>query len=411
MNQGLVIVGGSYAGLQVAVSAREYGYDGPIRLIAEEPELPYQRPPLSKGYLTGKTTGAMLPLRNAAFFADARIDVELGRRAVRADGVARRLELSDGRAVGFDRLVLATGARPRPLPAPGADLEGVMALRTLADADRLKDGAADARAVVVIGGGFIGLEVASALAGPDRVVTVIEAADRLMARAVPPQLSTFFAERHRARGVTLKLGCGVTELRGDGGSRGGRVTGVVCADGATVPADLVVVGIGVVPNDDLARGLGLPCEDGILVDGFAQTSAEGIFAVGDCARQPHPHANAPTVRLESVQNAIEQGKAAASVIAGRPAANEAVPWFWSDQYDLKLQMAGLPAGSDRVTPRGSLEEGKFSLFHFRGGRLVGVDSVNRPAEHMLARKLLAAPVSLTPEQAADPSVDLRALLA
>ena len=407
MSDGLVVVGGSYAGLQVAASAREFGYSEPIRLIAGEPVLPYQRPPLSKGYLTGKTTPAMLPLRGEAFYRDASIDVELGRHALRIDPHSRSVELSDGRKVRYDRLVLATGARPRPLPVPGGDLDGVVALRSLADADRLRALAAEARNVVVVGGGFIGLEVASALVSADRSVTVVEAANRLMARAVPPVLSEFFAELHRARGVRLKLGCGVTALSGVQG----RVTEVLCGDGTSEPADLVVVGIGVVPNVELAHDLGLPCNDGILVDGFARTAAPGVFAAGDCARQPHPHAASPTVRLESVQNAIEQGKAAASVLAGSPAANGAVPWFWSDQYDVKLQMAGLPQGSDRVAVRGTVEEGKFSVFHFRAGCLVGVDSVNRPAEHMLARKLLAAGVALTPEQAADTAFDLRGTLA
>lgn len=406
MPDGLVVVGGSYAAVQIAASARERGFDGPIRLVGEENAPPYQRPPLSKGFLTGKTSAAMLPLRAEAFYRDAAIDLVLGTRALSVDRAARVVTTADGRRLRYDRLALALGARARPLPVPGAGLDGVLPLRSLADAERLRDRAAEADEVVVIGGGFIGLEVASALAGPGRSVTVVEAQDRLLARALPPALSDFLAGVHRARGVRLEMRTGVRGIEGTAG----HVRSVTLDDGRTLGADLVVVGIGAIPNTEIAQACGLPCDDGIIVDRFAGTADPAIVAAGDCTRHPNAHAGRP-MRLESVQNALDQARAAAGAVAGVPVPYDAVPWFWSDQYDVKLQMAGLSGGADRSVLRGSPDRGRFSLFHFRSRRLIAVDSVNRPADHMAARRLLAAGAPVTPDQAADESVDLRALAA
>ncbi|HEV7371689.1 NAD(P)/FAD-dependent oxidoreductase [Arenibaculum sp.] len=405
MPDGLVVVGGSYAAVQIAASARERGFDGPIRLVGEEEEPPYQRPPLSKGFLTGKTTAAMLPLRAEAFYRNAAIDLVLGTRVTAVDRIDRVVTMADGRHLRYDRLALALGARPRPLPVPGAGLDGVLALRTLADAERLRAVAAQAGEVVVVGGGFIGLEVASALVGPGRAVTVVEAQDRLLARALPPAVSEFLAGVHRARGVRLALRTGVRSIDGTGG----RVRSVTLDDGRTLGADLVVVGIGAVPNAEIAQACGLPCDDGILVDRFATTADPAIVAAGDCTRHPNVHAGRP-LRLESVQNALDQARAAAGSAMGTPTPHDAVPWFWSDQYEVKLQMAGLSQGADRSALRGSADQGRFSLFHFRDGRLIAVDSVNRPADHMAARRLLAAGRPLTAEQAADESIDLKLLI-
>jgi 3-phenylpropionate/trans-cinnamate dioxygenase ferredoxin reductase subunit len=259
---------------------------------------------------------------------------------------------------------------------------------------------------VVIGGGFIGLEVASALIGPGRSVTVVEAQDRLLARALPPMLSDFLAGLHRARGVRLEMRTGVRSIEG----APGRVRSVILDDGRTLGADLVVVGIGAIPNTEIAQACGLPCDDGIVVDRFARTADPLIVAAGDCTRHLNPHAGRP-VRLESVQNALDQARAAAGTVTGAPTPYDAVPWFWSDQYDVKLQMVGLSGNADRSVLRGSPDGGRFSLFHFRNDRLIAVDSVNRPADHMTARRLLAAGTPVTPDQAADESVDLRALTA
>jgi len=406
VSAGLVIVGGSYAAMQIAASAREAGYAEPIRLVSEEPVLPYQRPPLSKGYLTGKFTPAALPLRAEAFYRDNRIETLLGQRAESLDLAARRVSLAGGGSLAFDRLALATGTRPRPLPLPGADLDGVLFLRSLADADRLRERLGGAGSIVVIGGGFIGLELASVAAAMGKPVVIVEAQERLLARGVSPQIAAFLADVHRSRGVALRLRSTVRDIRG----ANGRVQSVVCGDGETLAADLVLIAIGVVPNTELAGRAGLACQDGLVVDRFARTTDPLVVAAGDCTRHPSAFAG-QLLRLESVQNAIDQAKTAGATLAGQEKPYESVPWFWSDQYELKLQMVGLVQGSDRHAVRGSLEQRRFSIFYFRSGRLVAIDSVNRAADHMLGRKLLALGRSPTPQQAADESFDLQTLVA
>lgn len=405
MSNGLVVVGGSYAAAQIAASAREMGYAEPIRIVSEEPCSPYQRPPLSKGYLSGKVPPAALPLRSEAFYRDSKVDLLLGVRAERIDLASRAVSLSDGRRLEFDRLALATGARPRPLPVPGTDLDGVVMLRSLADADALRARLAQATNVVIIGAGFIGLEFASVAVASGKRVTVVEMQDRVLARAVAPGLAGFIADVHRGKGLDIRLGATVKELRG-----AGKVESLVCGDGTILPADIVLAAIGVIPNVELAQAAGLTCQDGIVVDRFASTSDPRVVSAGDCTRHPSVYADRP-LRLESVQNALDQAKTAAATVAGLSRPYDAVPWFWSDQYDLKLQMVGLAAGHDTAVTRGAPAEGRFSVFYYRGGSLIAIDSVNRPGEHMLGRKLLTARISPTPEQAADAGFDLQTLLA
>ncbi len=404
MSAGLVIVGGSYAASQIAVSAREHGYAAPVRILSDEPCLPYQRPPLSKGFLFGKVSEAALPIRGEAFYREAAIEVRLGTRVASIDRARRVVETADGQQFAYGRLALALGTHARHLPVPGADLDRVATLRTLADACRLREQALEGESVVIIGGGFIGLEVASALTLLGKRVTIVEAQERLLARAVAPQLSAFLAEIHARKGVRIRLNMTVRVIEGDRG----RACAVVCADGERLDADLVLIAAGAAPNTELARAAGLACDDGIVVDRFARTSDPDIVAAGDCTRHPNAFADAP-VRLESVQNALDQAKTAGATVAGVDRPYDAVPWFWSDQYDLKLQMVGLAAGHDQTVVRGSIADGKFSVVYLRGGRLIAVDSVNRPMDHIVGRRLVAARALVTAEQAADASFDLRKL--
>jgi 3-phenylpropionate/trans-cinnamate dioxygenase ferredoxin reductase subunit len=413
---GLVIVGGSYAGAQIAASARDAGYKGRIRLVSAESHAPYHRPPLSKAYLLGKAARDSLPIRGAAFYDEEKVELLLSTPIVAADRTNRTLTTAGGETLKWDRLALATGARARTLP--GAP-DNVLTLRDLADADRLRDTASKADRVVVIGGGYIGLEAAASLSQLGKRVTVIEMQDRLLARAATPVLAQFVADAHRARGVELLFGARDVGFAHDHGV----LQGVRASDASgrphTLSADLAVVGIGVVPNTELAAMLGLAVDDGIRVDEFArcldaQTGAAvpEIVAAGDCTRHPSRWSLAAGVnlRLESVQNATDQAKIAGATLAGATNAYDAVPWFWSDQYDLKLQMVGLSGVPDSTVTRGDMASNRFSLFHFRAGALVGVDSVNKPADHMLARRLLAVRASVTPEQAADANFDLRSTL-
>ena len=404
---GIVIVGAGQAGFQLAASLREGGSADPITLVGDEAALPYQRPPLSKAYLAGKTDAEGLFLRRPGFFSDHAIAHRPGARAVAIDRAGRHLQLADGAALPYDHLVLATGARNRPLPAAGADLGGVHQLRGLADADALKAVIATAESAVVVGAGFIGLEFAAVAAGRGLSVTVVEAADRPMARAVSAPVGGFFRAAHEAMGVRFAFGAGVAAIVG----RGGRAAGVSLADGRELPADLVLVGIGVLPNGELAEAAGLPAHDGVQVDAVLATRDPAVSAIGDCARFPSPFARGltpdGTVRIESVQNAIDQGRCLAARLNGRPAPYAALPWFWSDQGPHKLQIAGLSGPSDASVRRG--EGPAFSVFRFRAGALSAVESVDRAGDHMIARRLLAAGTALTPEQAADPAFDLKAL--
>jgi 3-phenylpropionate/trans-cinnamate dioxygenase ferredoxin reductase component len=379
---GTVIIGAGQAGLQCAVELRAAGYGRPVTLIGSEDVLPYHRPPLSKAYLTGEKSADSLQMRGEAFYAEQRIDVRLGSPAVAIDRASRQVRLGNGTSLDYEHLVLATGARARPLACPGGDLDGVFVLRSLGDSDALKERLAVSRHLVVVGGGFIGLEAAASARKLGLRVTVLEMQDRLMARAVGPDVSAFFAEAHRGHGVDLRLGEGISEILG----RNGKVAAVRTVSGVIIDGDLVLGGIGVIPNTDLAARAGLPVANGIVVDESQATTDPFIFALGDVAAFPRDGA---MLRLESVQNAVDQAKTVAAAILGRLARYQAVPWFWSDQYDLKLQMVGLSHGHDTAVLRGDLGEKRFSVFYLRSGRLIAIDSVNRPADHMRGRKLLA----------------------
>jgi 3-phenylpropionate/trans-cinnamate dioxygenase ferredoxin reductase subunit len=403
MTAGLVIVGASYAGMQIAASAREAGYAEPIRIIGEEPSFPYQRPPLSKGFLAGKVGASSLLLRAESFYRENRIDVDLGHRVEGIELASKCVGTKGGR-VRYERLALAVGSRARKLQIRGAELDGILSLRSLADAYQLKERVVDARSIVIVGGGFIGLEIASILAPLGKEVTIVEAEDRLLARITARPLSEFLAGIHRKKGVRLLLRQTVSGFRGEEG----RVRAAVCADGTMLAADLVIVGVGAVPNCEIAQAAGLGCDNGILVDDSTRTTVPEVVAAGDCTSHPS-RLTGGRLRLESVQNALDQARVAGAVIAGVAKAYDTVPWFWSDQYELKLQMAGLSAGYDRSVIRGSIEEARFSVFYFRDDRLIAVDSINSAADYMLGRKIIGAGLPLTPEEAGDSQFDLRTI--
>jgi 3-phenylpropionate/trans-cinnamate dioxygenase ferredoxin reductase subunit len=407
MSDPLVVIGASYAGLQIALSARGAGHDGPILLIGDEPHLPYQRPPLSKGFLTGKVAENALPIRPRQVLEQNRIEPLVGVRATAIDRASRTVTTSDGRSLSYGRLALAVGCRPRLLPVPGAELDGVLYLRTLDDAIALKARMPEAQSVAIIGGGFIGLEIAASLAQLGKEVTVIEALPRVLARALPARVSDFLTDVHQRAGVRVRTQATVRELVGENG----HVRAALLSDGTRCPADFVIIGIGVLPNVELAAAAGLACQDGIVIDAFARTDDPTIVAAGDCTRHPNRFALGGPVRLESVQNALDQAKTAGATVAGVLKPYDAVPWFWSDQYELKLQMVGLSDGHDQAVVRGSPEEQKFSVFYFRQGALIGIDSINRSGDHMAGRQLIPAGTALTPQQAADHDFDLVKLVA
>ena len=398
-----VIIGAGQGGFQAAASLRQEGFDGRVVLIGDEPVLPYQRPPLSKSYLAGETGIEDLWLRPTEFYAKQQIELIHGDTVAEIDRAGRRLRLASGSEINWDHLVLATGARYRPLAVPGAELDGVLPLRTLADADTLRQRLDEAREVVVVGAGFIGLEFASVAIARGADVHIVEITLQPMGRVVSAQTSQFFTDAHIRWGAKVSLGTGVTRILG----ANGRVTGVETTDGRRLSADLVLICIGVIPNAELAGKAGLAVDNGIVVDEHLASRDPSIFAIGDCANFPTPFANG-RVRLESVQNAVDQGRCVAAHIAGRPEPYQRAPWFWSDQGDLKLQIVGITMGHDKAVTRGRPADGHFSIFCFRGERLIGVESVNRPADHVVGRRLLAGEPALSPEQAADEDYDLRA---
>jgi 3-phenylpropionate/trans-cinnamate dioxygenase ferredoxin reductase subunit len=401
----VVIVGAGHAGLQAALSLRDEGFGGRIRLIGEEAVLPYQRPPLSKAFLTGEAGEANLVLRPQALLDEARITVTGG---TRVDGIDRaRARIAAGKdSIAYDHLILATGSRNRHLEVPGATASGVLSLRGIDDARRLREHLGAARRVVVVGAGFIGLEFAAVAAKRGCEVEVLELGDRAMARAVSEAVSTHCAARHEGWGVRFRFEAGVIDIE----QAGGKARGVRLADGELIPADLVLVGVGAIANAELAAEAGLATGNGITVDAHLRTADHAISAIGDCAFHPNAFAEGP-VRLESVQNAIDQARAVAARLAGQPKPYQAVPWFWSDQGDMKIQMAGLTARRDQVIVRGDPAGGRFSVFCFRNQLLLGVESVNRPADHMLARRLLATGRRWTLAEAEAFDFDLKAMTA
>ncbi len=417
----VVVIGSGQGGFQVAHSLRQDGFAGRITLVGDEPYLPYQRPPLSKAYLLGKQDADGLLLRQPDFYAQEKIELSFPERVIAVDRVAKKVELASGKYIAYDNLVLATGARVRELPVEGASLEnmrlentrlenkrldGVFYMRTLDDAKAIERRLPQAKNIVVIGGGFIGLEFAAVARQLGKQVTVVEALPRLMARVVAPVMSNYFAGVHQAHGVDLRLGVGVTRLL----DVNGKIESIELADGSLLPADLIVVGIGVIANDELASEAGLECQNGVLVDGYLRTGDPSIYAIGDCVQHENIFAGA-RIRVESVQNAVDQARSVASSILGNNAPYRSVPWFWSDQYDLKLQMVGISTGFDQTVLRGETASNRFSVFYYRQAKLIGIDSVNRAADHMLGRRLIGQGLSVPPEVAADEAADLKSYLA
>ena len=402
---GVLIVGGGQAAMHLASSLRELGWQAAVTIVSEEPRAPYQRPPLSKAFLSGNADPATLEFRSAERYEHERITVLTGQRVtdVRAAAPGRPgvAVTEGGGRLEFGHLALATGARPRRLAVPGSDLAGVCYLRDVGHALELRARLAAAERVLVVGGGFIGLEAAAAATAQGKEVTVVEAADRLIGRVVAPVISDFYAAAHRRRGVRVLLGTGVSLFAGTGSGRR-TVTGAHLSDGSFVPADLVVIGIGAEPRTELAEQLGLACAGGIVVDACARTSDPAIVAAGDCAVTPHPAAaDGALVRFESYGHATDHAKVAAATLAGVPAPYDAVPWFWSDQGTLKLQIAGLAAGFDQTVLRGEPGQERFSVLYYRGGRLLAVHAVNSPRDYLAVRRALAAGQDIPPELAAD----------
>ncbi|MBS0387598.1 MAG: FAD-dependent oxidoreductase [Proteobacteria bacterium] len=405
----MVIIGAGQAGVQIAESLRHEKYDGPIALLGAEAHGPYNRPPLSKKWLLERGSVASLAIRSLEVLERRKIDLHTQTTVTAVDRAARTVTCADGRQYAYGGLALATGARLRTLPIPGADLRNVLGLRTLDDAQLIGEAldacVAAGQPLVVIGGGFIGLEVAATARKRGLAVTVLEGLDRLMSRVVAPIVSEAAAQLHRSHGVELVFGARVAELLGSAGA----VRAVRMADGREYPAGCVVVGVGVEPEDTLARAAGLECDRGIVVDACARSSDPQIVAAGDCCARRT--AAGTLLRLESVQNAVEQGMAAAASLLGHERPVKSAPWFWSDQYDVRLQMVGLSQGYEEVVTRGEVAQFTFSAFYFRGGRLLAVDSLNHPHYHMLSRRLLDRGLSPTPAQAADENFNLQSLLA
>ena len=406
MTQGpVLIVGAGHGGFQVALSLRQLGFKERICLINDEAHLPYQRPPLSKAYLKGSGGPETLMFRPEKFYADQRIEL-IGDRAVAIDRAARKLKLASGGALDYGHLVLATGARNRLIDIPNANLANVRYLRILDDSEDLRRRIAASKRVVVIGAGFIGLEFAATARIKGLEVDVLELASRVMARAVTAEVSDYFQARHKEAGIRVHLGVQATAIE----AKGEEVTGISLSDGRHIPADLVVVGVGVLPNVELAANAGLPVASGIIVNQHLLTSDNQISAIGDCALFQSPRFGG-SLRLESVQNATDHGKCVAARLTGDDQVYDGMPWFWSDQGDDKLQIAGLTTGYDRVVLRGDPSQKAFSAFCYKQGRLVGIESVNRAGDHMFGRRLLPMDRSVAPEQAADPNFDLKKALA
>ncbi|WP_284163859.1 FAD-dependent oxidoreductase [Frigidibacter sp. SD6-1] len=398
---GIVIVGAGQAGASLAAKLRALGYTGPVTLIGEEPVPPYQRPPLSKAYLLGEMELERLYLRAPAFWADQNVTLRLGARATAIDPAARTITV-DGEALPYDQLALTTGSRPRTLPAAiGGALGNVFTVRTLADIDRMAPLMRDGGRAVIVGGGYIGLEAAAVAAKLGLKVTVIEAAPRILQRVASPETSAYFRALHAAHGVTILEGTGLDRLLGET-----HVTGARLSDGREIPADLVIVGIGILPNSELAEAAGLAIENGIRTDEQGRTSDPHIWAAGDCASFPHLGGR---IRLESVGNAIDQAELVAENMLGAGKAYEAKPWFWSDQYDCKLQIAGLNMGYDRIVTRPG-EAGATSFWYYQGDRLLAVDAMNDSRAYMIGKRLIEAGKSPAPAVIADPATDLKALL-
>ena len=401
----IVIVGAGQAAAQACASLRQFGYAGALTLIGDEPALPYQRPPLSKAYMKGDLAEERLYFKPQDWYDSQSIDVMRNTRVTTIDRAARTVTTDSGKSLDYDALIISTGSRPRALPVPGAELGNVFDLRDLKDVEAIRPHMQAGRRLVIVGAGYIGLEAAAVARQLGLEVTVLEMADRVLARVTSPVMSKFFEDEHRRQGVDIRTGAQLAELRG-----AQTVQSAVLADGTDIPADIVLVGIGILPNQELAAEAGIACKNGIIVDRDARTNDPRVFAAGDCAHRPLVHYGRDG-RLESVHNAIEQGKLAAAAIMAKPRPVEDCPWFWSDQYDLKLQIAGLSEGYDQIVVRGNPDDRKFAAFYLRNGKLIAVDAINSAPEFIVAKKLIMSGASLAPETLGDTSISMKEIAA
>lgn len=401
MQNTVVIAGAGHAAGQTIVSLRQGGYAGRIFLVGEEPYLPYQRPPLSKKFLAGELDVSRLLLRQEKFYEEHAVDVLLNTRVTGIDAGSRTATLSNSSRLAYDKLVLATGSRARELDVPGSRLPGVHYLRTIHDVDRIRDHFHPGASLVIIGAGYIGLEVAAVAVTHGLKVTVVELASQVMARVEAPPLAEFMTRVHQAAGVDIRCSTGIRSFAGDS-----RLRGVVCSNGGEIPADLAIVGIGILPNVEVAEAAGIVCSNGIMVDEYCRTSDPDVLSVGDCTNHPNPLLGR-RLRLESVHNAQEQAKTAASTILGRLEPYAQIPWFWSDQYDLKVQIVGFSSGTEQAVMRGDPDSRSFALFFLDDGRLTSCYAVNHPREFMLSKKLIALGARPDPAQLRDTSVPFK----
>jgi len=396
----VLIIGAGHAGGSVAALLKQYGFEGVIVLAGEETAPPYQRPPLSKAWLKGEAELETLLLRPESFYAEQGIDLRTGVTAVAIDAAGKAVTFADGSLEAYDTLILATGSTARKLAIPGADRPALVELRTLHDAERLKGALGPSKRLAVVGGGYVGLEAAASARALGAEVVVIERMDRVLQRVASEPLSAFFTARHRANGVEIRTGAEVAGFEAEG---------VRLGDGELIAADAVLVGVGAMACDALARTAGLACADGVVVDETARTSDPSIYAIGDMTLRPIPAMGGRVMRLESVPNALEQAKQAAAAITGRPAPPPEVPWFWSDQYEIKLQIAGLPFDADRQVLRGDPASGRFAVFHLKGDRIVCVEAVNAPPEFMAGRQMIARGTAVDAGKLADTGVSMKEL--
>jgi 3-phenylpropionate/trans-cinnamate dioxygenase ferredoxin reductase subunit len=399
MPERIVIVGAGQAAAQAVASLRAEGYAGALTVVGDEPYAPYQRPPLSKTYLAGTFERERLFLKPDAFYAEAKCELILGIAATKIDRAKKEVALADGRSLAYDKLLIATGSRVRPMRVPGVDLANIFYLRSIADVDAMRPHFTAGKKIAVVGAGYIGLEVAAVAKKTGMEVTVFEAMDRVMARAVSRPISAFYDDVHRKAGVTFHLNTGVEAFEGDGAVQ------AVRAGGQSHACDIALVGIGIMPNCERAIDAGLKCEDGIWVDKHCVTSDPAIFAAGDCTR--HHGRDGNHIRLECVQNAIDQAKHAALAMAGKPVPYGEVPWFWSDQYDLKLQIAGLAHPEDKMVMRGDPAARKFAVFHLRDGKVAAVEAVNAAPEYIVGRKLIHEGAGVPAERLADTAIPMK----
>ena len=399
-----IVVGAGQAAGQLVASLRQEKYEGEIVMIGEEAFLPYQRPPLSKAYLAGELPTERVLVRPEKFYADKGIETHLSTKVDAIDRAAKTVTLDSGETLSWDHLVLATGSHVRRLRLPGIDLPGVHYLRTMADVDAIREGIGEGRRLVIVGGGYIGLEVAAVARKLGMDVTVLEMEDRILARVTTPEMSAYYTKVHTDHGVVIRTGAAAAEILGDG-----RVERVKCTDGTELDADMVILGVGIIPTTELAEAAGLDCDNGIVVDEHCRTSDPSIYAIGDCTNHPSPLLGR-RLRLESVPNAMDQARTVAKNIMGGEVVYDAVPWFWSDQYDLKLQMVGFSSDADEQVLRGDPDTGSFARFYLKDGVVVAVDAVNRPKEFMASKLLVAAKTAVDAARLADEEVDVKELL-